>query len=177
MMMPRAVAGAFLWAGMAAAGTAQAQGAKPCLPAPEAEALVLSLAPQLIQATATACAQHLPPAAHLRRPPAQLTGKYAAEDARAWPLAKQALKKLTGPETHDMLDSELAKPMIGSMIAPMLAKEIKPADCPAIDRVMTLIDPLPARNTAALIVTILDLSNRKDKPSAIAICPATRSPR
>ncbi len=154
---------------------AQAQNAaKPCISAPQAEALILTLAPQLLAATAATCTPHLSTSAYLRRPVTRLTAKYSAEEGGSWPLAKEALKKLTGPDVAPMLDSELARPMIGSLAAPIMTKEIKPADCPAIDRVLSLVDPLPARNTAALIVTIIEISGRSKKlKSSLTVCPPT----
>lgn len=163
-----------LCAGALAATAAQAQQVKQCVPAPEAEALVLNVAPQLLTTVATSCAPALPGTAYLRRPVAQLTEKYVAESDRAWPLAKEALKKISGPDAAQIWDSELSRPMVGSIVGPMLAKEIKTADCPAIDRVLTLSDPLPARNTASLIVLVLELAGR-DKPTknGFSICPTT----
>lgn len=161
-----------LCAGMLAATAASAQQAKQCVPAAEAEALVLNVAPQLLTTVATNCVATLPANAYLRRPAAELTAKYAAESDRSWPLAKEALKKISGPDSAAIWDSELSRPMVASIVGPMLAKEIKPADCPAIDRVLTLADPLPARNTAALIVLVVELADGgKPSKGGFAVCP------
>jgi hypothetical protein len=151
-------------AALLTATTAQAQSSA-CIPQPEAEALFLALAPTLIETVATTCAPVLPANALLRRPTAQLTAKYAAESDAAWPRAKEGLRKLAGPDAGPLIDSELARPMVMSIVAPMLAKDLKTKDCPNIDRILTLIDPLPARNTAALAVALMDMSgSAKPRP-------------
>ncbi|WP_294298128.1 hypothetical protein [uncultured Sphingomonas sp.] len=166
-------------AALLSASTAQAQ-APTCIPQPEAEALFLALAPAMIGSVAATCAPTLPANALLRRPVDQLTAKYTAESETAWPRAKEGARKLLGSQGGQMVDSELFRPMVTSMIAPMLAKEVKAKDCPNIDRVLTLIDPLPAKNTAALVVTLLDISGAT-KPKAgrradFTLCPRTSRP-
>lgn len=157
-----------------------AQATTNCIPQQEAEALFLALAPGVIGTTATICAANLPPSALLRSRVGQLTAKYAPEGEAAWPRAKAALKRITGPDAEPMLESDLARPMLISLVAPMLTKEVKASDCPNIDRILTLMDPLSARNTAALVVTILELSQR-DKPArpgrAFTICPIEAAKR
>ena len=169
-------------AALVAASSAQAQTQPPaCIQPREAEALFLALAPAMIGSVAATCATVLPPGALLRRSVGPLTAKYAAESDAAWPAAKEGLRKLVGPDAAQMVDSELAKPMVTAMIAPMLAKEVKAKDCPHIDRVLTLIDPLPAKNTAALVVAILDMTGKakgggKDG-NPFVLCPAAVSRR
>ena len=161
-------------AALVAASSAQAQTAA-CMPQREAESLFLALAPAMIGSVAATCAPVLPANALLRRSVGPLTAKYAAESDAAWPAAKEGLRKLVGPEASQMVDSELAKPMVTAMVAPMLAKEVKAKDCPNIDRVLTLIDPLPAKKTAALVVAILDMSGRSKGVRGrgpLNLCPA-----
>ncbi len=164
-------------AALIAATSAQAQ--EQCIPQREAEALFLALAPTVIASVATTCAPVLPPNALLRRSVGPLTAKFAAESDAAWPAAKEGLRKLVGPEASQMVDSELARPMVTAMIAPMLAKDVKAKDCPNIDRILTLIDPLPAKNTAALVVAILDMSGKAKGGrgrSALVLCPQAARP-
>lgn len=161
-------------AALVAASSAQAQ-APACIPQKEAEALFLALAPALIGSVAATCAPTLPANALLRRSVGPLTAKYAAESDAAWPAAREGLRKLLGRDAAQLVDSELARPMVTAMVAPMLAKEIKAKDCPNIDRVLELIDPLPARNTAGLVVAILDMSGagqaRAGRRGDFALCP------
>jgi hypothetical protein len=160
---------------LVAASSAQAQ-APACIPQREAEALFLAMAPAIIGSVAATCAASLPPTATLRRSVGPLTAKYAAESEAAWPVAKEGLRKLVGPEASAMVDSELARPMVTAIVAPLLAKEVKARDCPNIDRILTLIDPLPAKNTAALVIAIIDISGKEARGkggAAFSLCPAT----
>ena len=149
--------------------------AQPCIPQPQAESLFLALAPSLVGAVAATCATRLPPRALLRTRVGPLTAKFAGESERAWGQAKDALKQLAGADAAQLLDSDMARPMVLSLVAPLLAKEIKPSSCGDIDHILALIDPLPARNTASLIVTIVELARRgkASRPGSMAltICP------
>lgn len=164
-------------AALATATAAHAQ-SPACIPQRQAEALFLVVAPTVIGSVAATCAPALPTGAVLRRSLGPLTAKYAGEADAAWPVAREALRKIVGPDAAQMLDSELARPMLTAMVAPMLAKEVTARDCPHIDRVLGLIDPLPARNTAALVVTILAMSDRDGARSrrGFAVCPTGPRP-
>ena len=164
-------------AALVAASSAGAQ-APACIPQRQAEALFLAMAPAVIGTVAATCAPALPPSAILRRSVGPLTAKFAAESDAAWPLAREALRTLVGPEAGAMVDSELARPMVTAMVAPLLAKEVKLKDCGSIDRVLRLIDPLPARNTAGLVVAIMEMAgnDRKRVNAPLAICPLPNRP-
>jgi len=159
------------------ASAANAQ-APACVSQPEAEALFLALAPAMIGSVAATCAPVLPAGALLRRSVGALTAKYTPESEAAWPRAREGLRKILGPQGGQIVDSELARPMVTAMVAPMLAKEVKAKDCPNIDRVLTLIDPLPARNTAGLVVALLDMSGagraKGRQAAGLSLCPAGR---
>lgn len=171
MTLRSLLAATTLMIGALANGVALA--ADTCVPAKQAEGLMLYVAPTLIGTVSATCAPVLPSNALLRSGTARLTAKYAAESASAWPQAREALKLVAGADAAQLLDSDMGKSMVPALIGPLIAQEVKPGDCASINRVMTLIDPLPARNTAALIVTIIDLSGRKkaDRPGGFRICP------
>lgn len=156
-----------------------ARAADACVPEVEAEALVLTLAPAAIASAATVCAPALPATAFLRTRTAQLSAKFAVEADRAWPQARAALKRIAGPDSSALLDSDLARPMAGAMFAPLIVKDLKPAHCPRLSKVLGLMEPLPARNAAALLVAgfeIAQTARRTDQPrAAFTICEiATR---
>lgn len=164
-----------LWSGALAAGGAQAQArVEACIAAPAAEALMLSVSPDALSKVGQLCAASLPPAALLRRSPNAMIGRYAAEADAAWPSAKGAIGTLIGDQASGVLDSDLMRPMISTMIAELIAKDFKPKDCPTIDRILTLIEPLPPRNAAALIVTILQATQKPGKKSSFTVCPMSQ---
>ena len=54
-----------------------------------------------------------------------------------------------------------ARPVLTALLVPLLVGRIAPADCPTIDRFATLVEPLPARSTAGLVVTTLQFLKRE----------------
>lgn len=157
--------------GMASAADAQTAGLRleACIPAPAAEALVLTVAPDALRKVGELCGPALPAGAMLRRAPGAMFGRYAAESASAWPAARGALGALAG-DARQLLDSELARPLLTTLVAELIAKEVQPQDCAPIDRILGLIEPLPPRNAAALVVTFLQLSQKPGRKSMLTIC-------
>jgi hypothetical protein len=157
---------------LATAGNAQAQ-TTACVTRTEAEALVLFVAPDLIRQTGQRCAAALPANALLRQTSGSLLSKYAAESERAWPQARSALLKVAGPDVSQMLDSAFAKPMIGALVAPLVTGELQAKDCPMVERALNLVQPLPARNTAALLVLFAQADAASPRPMMrLPICAA-----
>jgi hypothetical protein len=171
MPFPSLAAAAALWTGALATGATQAAPVTVCVAPREAEAIATLVAPDLIRLTATMCAPSLPAGAYLRRPADQLAAKYAVNGDGAWPAARAALRKLLTPEAAQLVEGDFARPLVGSLLAPLIAKDLKPADCASIDKLLSLVDPLPTRNTVSLIVTVAQLAQRKQQPrGGFVIC-------
>jgi hypothetical protein len=158
-----------LWAGMAAT-TAQAAEAKPCFTEAEAQSVFLALAPDAIRAVAQKCAPSLPETATLRGGLAAFVAPYDAAATAAWPQAGSALAKMAGPDMKG-IDPAAMKPMIGAMIGSMAADEVKPKDCATVERVVTLLAPLPPANATGLIVLAATSASKTGK-EPFTICPA-----
>ena len=156
----------------AATAQAQAQAAKPCITAAEGEGLALYVMPDVVRSASQSCKAHLPATALLANP-APLLSKFRAESEAAWPAARAAFGKLAGDEIAPFLEGDMAKPMLAAMMGPMVAAEIKPKDCPAINHMIELLQPLPAKNTAALFITIAQLAMNKDGKAndKLPLCP------
>lgn len=167
--------------GLASTAAAQTP-VRACVTAAEAESLVLAVAPDLIRQTGTACATALPATALIRQSDSRLLGKYQAEADAAWGRASGALAKIAGPEAEPLIQSGYARALVGSLIAPALTGKIQPGDCPAIERIVSLLEPLPPKNTAALLVTVIQLNDADRaktpgaKPSGLPICPMKAKP-
>lgn len=164
-------------AAMALPAAATAQAAQPpCITQAEAEAMFLYMAPELIRQTGRTCAANLPAASILRDGSGRLVAKFQGESRAAWPVARQAVARLAGPEAQPILQSQFAEQVAASLIAPAITAGIQPGDCGYIDRIVTLIEPLPARNAAALIATLVQFGAEKDRETAarapFRICPA-----
>lgn len=161
-----------LWMGMAAT-TAQAAADKPCLTPNEAQAMITAIMPDVFQQIGRKCSSVLPEAATLRGGLPPLVARYQAPADLAWPQALVALGKIGGKDVAGV-DPRLLRPMMGPMMASAIADGIKPADCPAIDRAVELLSPLPPANTAGLVVLFAQLAKDK-KDSPFNICPAATS--
>ncbi len=147
-----------------ACGSASAQSPQSCVTPAEAEALVLFVAPELIRQAGARCASALPPTALLRQTTGTFLARYEAETAAAWPRAKAALARLTAPQAIQLLDSSFAAPLVSSLIAPMVVGNIDAADCPRIERAANLVQPLPPRNVAGLIVLFAQVDADRPNP-------------
>ena len=151
-----------------------------CLSAPEAEALTQVALPGIMRQTGVVCAQRLPANSLLRDANDSLIAKYDAAADRAWPVARAGLVKLSDPLISPLLDSDYARPLLVTMVAPLIVGRIAIEDCPTIDALVTDLAPLPARNTASVIVTTLRyLQTEKAKGRSVAVpdlplCPGGR---
>ncbi len=124
----------------------------PCLTTAEAEAITLVAFPDIIRETGRVCTT-LPATSLVRRASGPFIAKYEAEADRAWPAARTAIAKLSDPRVSMLLlQSDYARPLITSLIAPMVVGRVQQSDCGKIDRVVTLLDPLPPKNVAGVVV-------------------------
>src|SRR3546814_3466390 len=67
-----------------------------------------------------------------------------------------------------LLQSEFTRPLLVSLLAPALVGQIQTSDCGAIDHMITLLQPLPPRNTAGLVVSALGASMIRNGSAQIA---------
>jgi hypothetical protein len=145
--------------------------AKPCITAQEAEGLALVIMPEALKSAQATCRPHLPGSAALANPGAMIA-KYQAEADGAWPAATAAMGKIVDPQARELLQGELGRSMLPAIMGPMIAGEIKAKDCGAINRFVELLQPLPPRNTAGLLVTVLQLAAQDEKKKdKFNICP------
>lgn len=141
-----------------------------CLTSPEAEAVALVALPEIIRETGTVCSATLPPTALVRQASSPLLSRYQAEADRAWPAARTALGKLSDPAAAMLLQSDFARPVLVTLLVPQLVGRIAPADCGTLDRLVTLLSPLPPANTAAVVVTALGWAKQqKAKGRTVAV--------
>jgi hypothetical protein len=151
-----------------------------CLSDDEAQTLALVALPEIIRETGRVCADRLPATSLIRREGGPVIAKYQAAADRAWPAARAAIVKLSDPAVDLLLQSDYARPVLTSLIAPQIVGRIELTDCGTIDRLVTDLEPLPARNTADAIVTVLRyLKESKARGGKVAVpelplCPTPR---
>lgn len=159
--------GLFALAGAVLAVALPAQASAACLTNREAESIALVAMPDLIRQTGQVCASVLPAASLVRRSSSPLLARYDAAADAAWPAAKLAVVKLSDPAMEMLLQSDYARPMLTALLVPLLVGRIATGDCGTIDRLVTLLEPLPPRNTAGIVVTTLQyLKSEKAKGNA-----------
>lgn len=129
--------------------------ATPCLTGAQAEAVALVALPEIVRETGMVCAARLPASALVRQARGPLLARYDAEADRAWPTVRDAIVRLTNPGAAALLQSDYARPLLVTLVVPQLVGRIEPADCATVERMVTLIAPLPPRNIAGLVVTAL----------------------
>ena len=141
-----------------------------CITPPEAESLALVALPGIIRQTGGICAGQLPATSLIRQTQGAFIAKYDSAADRAWPVARAAIVKLSDPMITPLLASDYARPLLTTLIGPLLVGRIAVKDCPVIDRLVTQLAPLPAQNTASIIVTTLQyLQAEKAKGRTVAV--------
>lgn len=157
-MIKIAIAAAWLALAATATSAAQPQGAGACLTPSEVSDLAQVVLPEAIGAAGVACAAVLPPSAAIRQTNGAMLTRYRSEADRAWPQAKRVIGKIGGVEGAAMLDSELVRPLLTTMLVAQVTKTINVRDCASIERIVSALAPLPPRNTADVAAQILMLT-------------------
>lgn len=155
-----------------------AQAAAPCLTPAEASSLAAYALPAAISGTTKRCAPSLGAGAFLPKGGSELATRYAARKAQNWPAAKSAFFKIGGDAKDESsallkgLPDPSLQQMLDAIIEGMVAQEIPTDKCGQIDRVIGLLAPLPAQNTADLIAVVLGLAGKSGKASTdkFSIC-------
>lgn len=158
-------------AAIALPGSAMAQTAKSCLTGPEAEALITYGLPSAIRSLTTKCATSLPATAALVQSGPIIAGRYQIEADKAWPVARLAFDKVSGFDLTKALGEPGAKGLIDAAFGAGLAEKVKPADCSKVDRVINILEPLPAKNMAMLIAALMEFGAQGKSKPPLSICP------
>jgi len=156
-MMKRAIAATWLALTATASMAAQPQTGA-CLTSSEVSDLAQVILPEAIGAAGVACASVLPPNATIRQTGSTMLSRYRSEADRAWPQAKRIIGKVGGVDDVAMLDSELVRPILTTMLVAQVTKTINVRDCGSIERIVTSLAPLPPRNTADVVAQMLLLT-------------------
>jgi len=155
-----------------------AQATQQCLTPAEASSLAAYALPAAITGTTKRCAPSLSSTAFLPRGGTELANRYAARKTQNWPAAKAAFFKIGGGSKDESsallktLPDPSLQQMLDAIIEGMVAQEIPLAKCGEIDRVVGLLAPLPAQNTADLIALVFGLTSKSGKAPTdkFAIC-------
>ncbi len=157
-------------------GQAVGQSAKSCLTQPEAEALVTYALPSAIRGLATKCTLALPATTALIQSGPIIAARYQIEADKAWPVARLAFGKISGLDLTDTFGEPAARGLVDAALGAGLVERVKSDDCPKIDRLVDILEPLPARNMAMLVTTLMEFGDvEKRGKSPLRMCPEVAS--
>lgn len=137
--------------------------AKQCIPPETAESLVTYVLPSALGAVRTKCMNSLPTTAALLQTDSAQMQKYEEASLKAWPEAATAIRSMVGQDLPENMEMDALRPFLDAMIPAMLAQEIKTQDCPTIDKVYGLLEPMPTENLASLTVMLAQLGSDDQK--------------
>lgn len=170
-----------LAAGAALLGLSAHAAAQPaCLTTAEAETVVQAMLPSLIETVGEQCAPFLPANSAVVARSDALMQRYApaAEMARD-EAASVALRMLddgeSPPPAVEESGGELVLGLFEMGIAVAMNDMLDADSCPTADRVFTIVEPLPSRNFASLLVLLIEIGSEDDEPDEagpFAICEA-----
>jgi len=157
---------------LAALAQAQAATAAECVTEREVSSLAIYALPSIINGVEPICAPHLASDGYLAQNGPDLTDRYARLGDANWPLAKSAMLKFIGEkdagfEAIASLPDDAVRPLVEAVLVQKIAGDIKPQNCPKIERGFELIDKLPPETVGEVIGFVMGLV----KPKNPEICP------
>lgn len=157
-------------------GQAVAQSAKSCLTQPEAQALVTYALPSAIRGITTKCTPVLPATTALIQSGPIIAARYQIEADNAWPVARLAFGKISGLDLTGTFGEAAARGLVDAALGAGLAEKVKPEDCAKVDRLVDILEPLPARNMAMLVTTLMEFGGAEKRgKSPLRMCPEIAS--
>ncbi len=127
---------------------------RPCLSTQEAGAMAAVAVPELVEAFAQRCSQHLPETAFLRSGTSALVERWRAESGPHRDTAFAALGRMAPPGAQGTPPDVALRAMIGGLAGGMAAK-LDPATCNHLSGFVESLAPLPAANVAQLVGSVM----------------------
>jgi hypothetical protein len=146
---------------------------KTCLSGEEAEGLVTYALPAAVRAISLHCAKTLPATASLVQSGVVTAARYQIDADKAWPVASGAFDKLSGLPVASVMGEKALKPLIEKTISGEVTQNLQAKDCVKADRFINILQPLPTRNMAMLITTLIETGSPATRARLpIALCAA-----
>jgi hypothetical protein len=169
-MQPKRLSVALL--SLAAMAHSQAAIAAECVTEQEVSGLAIYALPSIVNGIGPICSAHLSSQGYLAQKSQGLAERYAQLGDANWPLAKSAMlkfieKKDSGFEALASLPDNAVRPLVEAVLVQKITADIKPQDCPKIERGMEIIDKLPPETVGEVIGFIMGMV----KPKSPEICP------
>lgn len=134
----------------------------------EVAALARAAMPSALLSLQDKCRPALPANAYIFASGSNLYSRLQAASRGAWPQARGAIVRMASRDNPQFgnilaaLPPESLQPFVDEMVAGIVTTRMETARCDQIDRVLELLDPLPAENLAKLI-GIAVLEAQKDE--------------
>jgi hypothetical protein len=158
--------------------------AESCVTAAEAQSIMTAVIPDVLDGVMKQCAPSLTSTGFFKKSGPGMVSRYRVSGDKAWPEARKAFFKMSGNDksmaTLNALPDDMVKGLISIGIASAMADDIKPTDCPKVERVVEALAPLPPENTATLIGVFMEMGASRSadskSPKGFKICPANSAP-
>ena len=138
-----------------------------CMTRAQLADLVVVATPAALGTMRQQCGTAFAPDSPLKDATGPLTVKYEAAAKEAWPRAKDALIVASAgrasADERKRIGDAMTPAVVGTFMAPLVAKALTPAVCADADRVATLLAPLPPANFGALVATLVELGEKRSK--------------
>ncbi len=131
-----------------------------CLSDEDANGLVMFALPTLIRGVAQQCVKSLPATASLIQAGEIAAARYQVDADAAWPIAKTAFNKATGLPIADFAGEAGVRALVQQGMAGAISQEMNPQNCVTADALINILQPLPARNVAMLITTLVGAGSK-----------------
>ena len=148
-----------------------------CITEDEVSAVAIYSVPSILQAIRLKCGPQLSSSGYLAREGAQLSGRYAALQARVWPRAKSGMLKVLAnqtsnsqaQQTNDMISTlpdNAVRPLVDALIVQEVSGKIATRQCTRIEWVVEAIAPIDPQVAGKVIGTVGGLID----PDQVPIC-------
>lgn len=123
----------------------------------EVSALARVAMPRAFQSLQQKCRPVLPGTSYIYAEGNTLQSRLQAASQGAWPQARSAILRLASRDNPQMgnilaaMPPESLQPFLDELVASIVTTRLETVRCDQIDRVLELLDPLPAENLASLI--------------------------
>ena len=141
----------------------------------EFSALVRFALPAAFPRVQSVCSRVLPADSYMFANGDELQARFDEASVGSFAGARDVIVKLGASENPGLADMitqmppEVLEPFMAEIIAGKLAQELKPDICEPANRVMELLDPLPAQNLADLVgYLVIFVANEDKKKEAAA---------
>ena len=137
----------------------------------EASALARYAMPRVFTAIQQRCRAALPGDAYIFASGDRVQARLSSVSNGSWPAARAAIVRIASADNPQMsqilsrMPPEALEPFVDELVAGLVVSEVSSQRCPQVDRVLELLDPLPAENLAEIIALIVIEAQNEDASS------------